>query len=69
MIEWSSRLGKMMPPERLEITFKIDPDTMEEEENTRYLTIIPHGEKWIKCIETIKKEGYLDDLIVEYEEE
>jgi len=69
LIEWSSRLGKMMPPERLEITFKIDPDTMEEEENTRYLTIIPHGEKWIKCIETIKKEGYLDDLIVEYEEE
>eukprot|EP00979_Chaetoceros_neogracilis_P004817 scaffold838_cov218-Chaetoceros_neogracile.AAC.17 len=68
LIEWSSRLGEMMPPERLEINFKIDPDTMEEEENTRYLQLIPHGEKWIKCIETIKEEGYLDDLIVEYED-
>jgi tRNA A37 threonylcarbamoyladenosine biosynthesis protein TsaE len=69
LIEWSSRLGTMMPSERLEITFKIDPDTMEEEENTRYLTLTPHGERWIKRIETIKEEGYLDDLIVEYEEE
>lgn len=63
------RLGELMPAERLEITFKIDPSTIEHEENTRYLTLTPHGDKWSERLARIENEGYLDDLIIEFEEE
>lgn len=69
LVEWPSRLGELMPDERLEITFKIDPSTIEHEENTRYLTLTPHGDMWSERLARIENEGYLDDLIVEFEEE
>jgi tRNA threonylcarbamoyladenosine biosynthesis protein TsaE len=68
LIEWPSRLGKMMPSERLEIIFRIDPSCFEDEENTRYLTLKPHGEKWTKRINDLIEDGCLDDLIVENDE-
>ena len=70
IIEWPSRLGELMPSQRLDITFKIDSESMTDaEENTRYLVLTPHGERWVKRLQNIKDEGYLDDLIVEYEDE
>lgn len=72
MIEWPSRLGNLMPKDRLEVIFQLDPaetDDDEKEEKTRYLTLKPHGERWRKRIEEIEKEGYLEDLIVEYEDD
>jgi len=70
LIEWPSRLGDLTPPQRLGITFTIDPQTIDEgEENTRYLKLTPYGEKWEKYLTQIQEEGYLDDLIVEYEDE
>lgn len=68
LIEWPSRLGQMMPNERLEINFRIDPTCFEDEENTRYLTLKPHGEKWTKRIEELVEDGCLDDLIIENDE-
>lgn len=70
LIEWPSRLGELVPPQRLEITFRIDPETMDDsEENTRYLILSPYGSKWEKRLEELKDSGYLDDMIVEYEDE
>mmetsp|Transcript_12093 Transcript_12093/g.18292 ORF Transcript_12093/g.18292 Transcript_12093/m.18292 type:complete len:262 (+) Transcript_12093:232-1017(+) len=72
LIEWPSRLGDLMPTERLEVVFQLDPtetDDDEREEKTRYLKLKPHGERWKKRIEEIEREGYLDDLIVEYEDD
>ncbi len=63
-----------MPKERLEINFQIDrvdagDDDDEIEEHTRYLTLTPHGDRWIERIKRIESDGYLDDMIVEYEED
>lgn len=68
LIEWPSRLGQMMPLERLEINFRIDPASYDEEENIRYLTLKPHGERWTKRINDLIDDGCLDDLIVENDE-
>lgn len=67
LIEWPSRLGQLMPAERLEITFKMYGDPTENcDENTRLVTIKPHGKKWEQKLEKIYEEGYLDDLIIEH---
>jgi hypothetical protein len=58
----------MMPLERLEINFRIDPASYDNEENIRYLTLKPHGERWTKRINDLIDEGCLDDLIVENDE-
>lgn len=71
MIEWPSRLGQLLPPERLEITFKMygDPAENDCDETTRLVTIKPHGKRWEQKLEKICQEGYLDDLIIEYDVE
>ena len=60
-----------MPAQRLEIVFTIDADSADEdvEENARMLKITAHGEKRNKHLQKIQDEGYLDDLIVEYEDD
>ncbi len=62
-----------MPEERLEINFQIDRvdstgDDEESEEHTRYLRLTPHGDRWMERIKQIENDGYLDDMIVEYED-
>mmetsp|Transcript_8305 Transcript_8305/g.9558 ORF Transcript_8305/g.9558 Transcript_8305/m.9558 type:complete len:273 (-) Transcript_8305:366-1184(-) len=76
LIEWPSRLGEKIPSERLDVTFRIDIDSSDSddahddlEEVTRSLILKAHGEKWVKRIQQIISDGYLDDLIVEYEDE
>jgi len=73
LIEWPSRLGSMIPNERLEITISIDRDAVnssdEQEENTRILLLKPYGERWVQRLQRVQDDGYLDDLIVEYEED
>lgn len=75
LIEWPSRLGQLLPPDRLELTFKMygDPSTDnyndddDDESTTRIVTIKPHGKRWEQKLEKICEEGYLDDLIIEYD--
>lgn len=72
LIEWPSRLGTLEPEERLEITIKIDNDsagTLEDdtEEIPRILYMKPHGVKWEERLKQIQDDGYLDDLIIEYD--
>lgn len=76
LIEWPSRLGKGLPNERLEIIIKIDKDydsvtdkndDDESEETPRTLYLKPYGERWEERLASIQESGYLDDLIVEYE--
>merc|ERR1712232_286946 len=57
LIEWPSRLGSMIPSERLEVTIKIDKHNhlhsseSDEHENTRILLLKPHGERWIQRLQ------------------
>ena len=72
LIEWPSRLGSLLPNERLDITFRIT-DTNEERDgdeydNARYLLLEAHGENWTKRLKSVDNEGYLDDMIVETDE-
>ena len=70
LIEWPSRLGKLIPSQRLHINFRIDPKSDDNnDENTIFLTLTPYGEKWEKHLEKIQDDGYLDDLIIEYEDD
>lgn len=68
LIEWPSRLGDMVPFERLEIDFRIDAERFQDEENTRYLTLKPHGERWVEHLKKLMDDGCLDDLIIECDE-
>lgn len=45
IIEWAEMIDKYLPEERLDIRFKITG------ENSRVLTITPHGEKYIRACE------------------
>mmetsp|Transcript_58618 Transcript_58618/g.174498 ORF Transcript_58618/g.174498 Transcript_58618/m.174498 type:complete len:331 (-) Transcript_58618:223-1215(-) len=70
LIEWPSRLGEELPPDRLDITFRIhDGDETEEEEDeesiTRFLTLRAHSQKWEQRLKTLEAEGYLDDLLLD----
>jgi hypothetical protein len=38
----------------------------DDEGTTRLVTIKPHGKRWEEKLEKICQEGYLDDLIIEY---
>ena len=72
LIEWPSRLGTMEPSERLEITIKIDKASIgalddDIEESPRVLNLTPHGSRWEERLRQIQDDGYLDDLIIEYE--
>lgn len=69
LIEWPSRLGRLVPSECLEITFKIigDAENNDSDENTRILTLTPHGQRWEQQIKKMEEDGYLDDLMVEYD--
>ncbi len=72
LIEWPSRLGTLEPGEKLEITIKIDKDGIgasddDSEESPRILYLTPHGLKWEERLKQIQNDGYLDDLIIEYE--
>ena len=70
LIEWPSRLGQRLPPERLEVNIKIDQDEVEDsDECKRYISLTPHGKRWEERLDTILEEGYLDDLIVDNETE
>jgi len=86
LIEWPSRLGNSIPTNRLEITFKIDPDYQiyyeddeqdhseekeeeEEESLTRILTLEAYGDEWKRRLQLLEDEGYIDDLIVDEENE
>lgn len=66
IIEWPSRLGDMIPPTRLDINFKIDiTGGGEDEQKTRYLTLVAHGKKWQDRLNFLEEGGYLEDLIVD----
>jgi tRNA threonylcarbamoyl adenosine modification protein YjeE len=73
LIEWPSRLGKLVPETRLDLTFSIREDVAGEEEGddskTRILRVKPHGVQWEKRLDFLVKEGYIDDLLIEEEEE
>lgn len=47
IIEWSEMIKNILPEERLDIKIKITG------ENTRVLTLIPHGEKYVSICEDI----------------
>jgi len=71
LIEWPSRLASY-PDSRLEILFKIEE--MEEEEvqtddefATRVLILKGFGERWSTKLNKIENGGYLDDMIIEYD--
>ncbi len=49
VIEWPDRLGSLVPPDRLDI--KIRCGGGEE----RYLSLVAHGEGWLKRLENISK--------------
>ena len=73
LIEWPSRLGALLPKDRLDITFRIlniDESQIsgeEEYDNTRHLVLEAHGKKWKERLKNIDVEGYLDDMIIESE--
>lgn len=73
LIEWPSRLGKMVPETRLDLTFSIREDVAGEEEGddskTRILRVQPHGVQWEERLDYLVKEGYIDDLLLEEEGE
>lgn len=74
LIEWPSRLGINTPNERLDVTITIDKENQisgdgddEKEESARILLLKAYGDRWEERLQEIKDNGYLDDLIVEYE--
>ena len=75
LIEWPSRLGANTPDERLEVTISIDKDDLVQdslmggEETARILELKPFGKRWEQRILEIQEKGYLDDLIIEYEDD
>ena len=69
LIEWPSRLGSLLPNDRLDITFRITDigkdENEEEYDNARYLLLEAYGEQWTKRLKSVDMEGYLDDMIIE----
>jgi len=57
-------LGSLIPDERLDVTIQICDETGE-----RTVLMIPHGNMWIKRLQDLEEEGYLDDLMITEEEE
>lgn len=69
LIEWPSRLGEDLPPDRLDVTFRIhdgeDFKDEDEESKTRFLTLRAHSGRWEERLKALEDEGYLDDLLVD----
>ena len=72
LIEWPSRLGDMIPIERLDIRITIPQQSftdreeeklIDQEDYPRTMLLKPHGEVWVERIRTLLSEGYLDDLL------
>lgn len=60
LVEWPIRLpSALVPAERLDVTIRLDKG-----EDQRDVSMESIGLKLQHCIDTIRKEGYLDDLIV-----
>mmetsp|Transcript_10159 Transcript_10159/g.10290 ORF Transcript_10159/g.10290 Transcript_10159/m.10290 type:complete len:88 (-) Transcript_10159:523-786(-) len=52
LIEWPSRLGDLIPNDRLELTFRIDEST-----DIRIVTITPYGKDWTSRFEQYTDAG------------
>lgn len=61
-----------LPDNRLTVDIRIfsrnsgddDDDTSQEDRAPRRVTLTVHGIQWERCIEHIRQEGYLDDMIM-----
>jgi len=80
LIEWPSRLGDLIPSERLDIQINIFPedeqqsnddtgDATEVEDRPRRMILEPRGSDWEERIRMLRDEGYLDDLAIDYHPE
>ena len=69
LIEWPTRLGDRIPPERLEvfITIPSDYDDLQYEDRLRHMILRPFGLVWQDRLQTLLDEGYVDDLLTEEE--
>ena len=47
IIEWSDMISDILPSERLDINFQI------VDENTRIITLVPHGEKYEELVSSV----------------
>ena len=74
LIEWPSRLGDMIPSERLDIRITIpqqpvndkeDEALLHQEDYPRSMWLQPQGHAWVERIRTLLSEGYIDDLLQE----
>lgn len=64
LIEWPSRLGDLLPQDRLDINIRIlNKETDVDEDRPRRMVIEPHGVKWTDRIQLMRDEGLLDDLM------
>ena len=72
LIEWPQRLQSVpIPEDRLDINIRIQSDeknnseTREgEDQKARIMTLKPSGAAWEERLQSMRSEGYLDDLIV-----
>ena len=79
LIEWPVRLRRAVdddhdgaiaiPAKRLEVDIRIVPkklmsDDDDDDTNPRRLTLRPVGAEWEDCLESLRREGYLDDMLL-----
>jgi tRNA A37 threonylcarbamoyladenosine biosynthesis protein TsaE len=75
LIEWPSRLGRITPTNRLDISFRIlDDNTTKsktEDDNAimRHITLEAHGDQWSERLKRLVDEGYVDDLLLVFNDE
>lgn len=73
MIEWPQRLENVpIPEDRLDINIRIETDEKGnsvdgggEDDKARIMTLQPTGSLWEERLQSIRSEGYLDDLILQ----
>lgn len=65
LIEWPSRLGQLLPENRLDVLLRIENDNEDhDEDKPRLMSLEPHGRVWRDRIQELVQEGYIDDLLV-----
>jgi tRNA threonylcarbamoyladenosine biosynthesis protein TsaE len=53
VIEWPDRLGSLMPPDRLDIDIRCVANEV------RYVSLVPHGNRWQQMIEMLQNAGLI----------
>lgn len=59
LVEWASRIGELLPPERLEMVLQrpVPDPSGTWDENRRIVRLMPHGESYVAMCEQLVKRG------------